>query len=192
MNDAPPFLNVEYWFRVIYELFANRNGHSFDYFMVIAAHVWQVITFVAYGVSLAAIAFLVYVMIQVRHLAEEDEERFGYIEPKVSTKNMASARWTHVEELMAGLQESDWRQAIIEADIMLDDALLARGYQGDGLGERLKQVTVSLLPSLDGAWEAHRVRNRIAHEGSQFKLEERVAHRTIAQYRTAFTELGVI
>ncbi len=192
MNDAPPFLNVEYWFRVIYEFLQNRREYSLDGYIALAAHIWQIITFIAYGVSVAAIAFLVYVIIQIRHLAEEDETRFGYIEPKVSTKHMAAARWAHVEELMSGLQETDWRQAIIEADIMLDDALVARGYQGDSLGDRLKQVTVSVIPSLDGVWDAHRVRNRIAHEGSQFKLEERIAHRTIAQYRNAFSELGVI
>lgn len=192
MDGQPPLLNVEYWFRVIYELIVNRQTYSFDHLIVIAADIWQIVTYISYVLTLALIAFLVYVTIQMRDMAKEDEERFATMEPKTAKKAVGQARWLHVEELMSGLQESDWRQAIIEADIMLDDILRGRGYEGAGLADRLKQVNASLLPSLDGVWDAHRIRNRIAHEGSAFKLEERIAHRTIQSYRRAFVELGVL
>lgn len=192
MQGPPPLLNVEYWFRVIYELIVNRKDYSFDQFIAVVANVWQVVTYVSYVVTLGLIAFLVYVILQTREIAKEDEARYATIESKTAKKALGHARWQHVEERIAGLQESDWRQAIIEADIMLDDILRSRGYEGDTLADRLKQLSSSLVPSLDGLWDAHRIRNRIAHEGSAFKLEERVAHRTISQYRNAFTELGIL
>lgn len=192
MQGPPPLLNVEYWFRVIYELIVNRDDISFDRFIAIAADVWQVVTYVSYVATLGLLVFLVYVILQTRAIAREDEERFATIESKTAKKSLTHARWQHVEEGMAGLQESDWRQAIMEADIMLDDVLVARGHSGDTLADRLKQLSPAQVPSLDGLWDAHRIRNRIAHEGSAFKLEERVAHRTIQAYRSAFVELGVL
>ena len=192
MEGPPPLLNVEYWFRVIYGLVTNERGYSFDHLIVIATDVWQIVTYVAYVLTLVLFVLLVYVTIRIRDLAQEDDERFATIPPKEARKDVALSRWEHVEELMAGLQETDWRQAIIEADIMLDDILKNRGYEGAGLADRLKQLKASSMPSLDAVWDAHRTRNRIAHEGSAFTLEERTAHRTIQAYRSAFVELGVL
>jgi hypothetical protein len=93
---------------------------------------------------------------------------------------------------MDGLQESDYRQAVIEADIMLDDILRERGYPGNTIAERLQGIKPGSLASLDGLWDAHKVRNRIAHDGSAFIVDERLAYRTIKQYENAFHEMGVI
>ncbi|MEK7515888.1 MAG: hypothetical protein AAB555_03145, partial [Patescibacteria group bacterium] len=80
----------------------------------------------------------------------------------------------------------------IEADIMLEDVLARNGYVGDGVGEKLKAVELSDLNTLNDAWEAHKVRNQIAHEGSAFNLSEDLALRTISRYGAVFRELDVI
>jgi len=41
---------------------------------------------------------------------------------------------------------------------------------------------------LEDAWDAHKVRNRIAHEGSDFLLTEHLARKTIGQFKNVFTE----
>jgi len=87
---------------------------------------------------------------------------------------------------------NDWKLAIIEADIILDDALKQKGYPGNSLGERLKNVSPQQLNSLQDAWEAHKVRNRIAHDGSDFILTKRIAEETIGRYRRVLSELGVL
>ena len=87
---------------------------------------------------------------------------------------------------------SQWREAIIESDIMLDDILARRGYVGDGVGEKLKSIESTTLSSLQDAWEAHKVRNQIAHQGSSFALTEDFARRTIARYEAVFRELKAI
>ena len=65
------------------------------------------------------------------------------------------------------------------------------GYVGNSLGERLRTITPSQLSSIDDAWEAHKVRNRIAHDGADFVLTKRMAEQTIAQYRRVFSEFGI-
>ena len=86
---------------------------------------------------------------------------------------------------------SDWKLAIIEADIILDDTLKEKGYAGGSLGERLKSIAPHQLASLNDAWEAHKIRNKIAHDGSDFILTKRIAQETIVKYQRVFTELGV-
>ena len=95
-------------------------------------------------------------------------------------------------QLIESGQESDWRQAIIEADIMLDEVLDQLGYQGESVGEKLRAVNPAQFRTLNNAWEAHRVRNEIAHQGSAYQLTERLAHRTIANYEAVFREHGEI
>jgi hypothetical protein len=86
---------------------------------------------------------------------------------------------------------NDWKLAIIEADILLDQTLKAKGFVGISLGERLRSISPAQLQSLDDAWQAHKVRNQIAHAGADFVLTRRLAEETIKQYRRVFAELGI-
>ena len=86
---------------------------------------------------------------------------------------------------------SDWKLAIIEAGFILDEILKDAGYGGTSLGERLKSISPEQLRSLDDAWQAHKVRNQIAHGGADFILTQRLAQDTIKQYRRVFHEMGV-
>ena len=80
----------------------------------------------------------------------------------------------------------------MEADIMLADILTKMGYQGDSIGEQLKGVEPSDFLTLNDAWEAHKVRNQIAHQGSDFQLNERDAKRIIGLYKKVFSEFYYI
>ena len=75
---------------------------------------------------------------------------------------------------------------------MLEGLLESRGIPGDSIGERLKNITPGDLGSLQAAWEAHLVRNRIAHEGVDFELSERDARHTMQLYEVVFRELGFL
>jgi ribosomal protein L14E/L6E/L27E len=63
---------------------------------------------------------------------------------------------------------------------------------GDTLGERLKAVEQSDFDTIDKAWEAHKVRNKLAHEGGDFILTQREAKRIIALYKDVFDEFRMI
>jgi hypothetical protein len=98
-------------------------------------------------------------------------------------------RWAIVEGYMASDTEALWRIGILEADNMLADILRERGYAGADVGEMLQSAG---FRSLQLAWDAHKVRNRIAHEGMNFTLTEREARRTFALYEAVFREMKVI
>jgi hypothetical protein len=97
-------------------------------------------------------------------------------------------QWQEIERHINSTNPSDWRLAILEADIMLDEVLDKQGYQGDTIGDKLKGIDKSDMRSLNAAWEAHKVRNQIAHEGVSFQLNDREAKRVIGLFREVFSE----
>lgn len=104
-------------------------------------------------------------------------------------KNQA---WERVMKHLNSTNQNDWKFAIIEADIMLADLLEAMRYEGDTISDRLKKVEISDFNTLEEAWEAHKIRNQIAHEGADFLLSEREAKRVIELYRKVFAEFKII
>lgn len=101
-------------------------------------------------------------------------------------------RWQNILNNLNSSNEGDWRLAIIEADIILDDMLTRMGYHGDGVGEKLKAVEPSDFKTLQSAWDAHKVRNNIAHSGSSYKLSKAQAAKTIDLFKEVFEEFYFI
>ncbi len=100
-------------------------------------------------------------------------------------------RWENTMKHIESHNENDWKQAIIDADIILDDLLTKMGYRGESIGEKLKRVAKGDMKSLDDAWEAHKVRNEIAHTPG-FVLNQYEAKQTIGRYRKVFEEFYYI
>lgn len=98
-------------------------------------------------------------------------------------------RWTELEAML-NEGESHWQVAIIEADKLFDRVLKSMHLPGTTMGERLKFLTRS-RPELRYVWEAHLVRNRLAHE-SNFYLTRRTTADTLQTFKKAFRDLGVL
>lgn len=111
---------------------------------------------------------------------------------KAAGDSAARTRWERVQAHLHSERESDWRLAVLEADVLLDEMVTHMGYRGDSLGERLKGIEQSDFTTLSKAWEAHAVRNKIAHEGAAFALSEREAKRVIVLYEEVFREFHYI
>jgi hypothetical protein len=103
-----------------------------------------------------------------------------------------NSQWEKVVSHVNSENQNDWRQGIMEADIMLDDLLGELGLVGDNMGEKLKSVNRGDFKTIDNAWEAHKVRNNIAHEGLSFGLTHREAKRVISLYKSVFDEFKLI
>jgi hypothetical protein len=101
-------------------------------------------------------------------------------------------RWNNATKHINSDNPNDWKQAIMEADIILDALLDKLGYRGESIGEKLKRVNPGDMKTLNEAWEAHKVRNQIAHEGSSFNLTHHDAKQTIANYRKVFDEFYIV
>lgn len=182
--------NIEYWFRKLYELWGKLLNLDPSELATYLADLWNWITAIGYGISVIALIALVYVMVRLHDLRHrEHEELTTLIKPAEKESN---TRWKHIEELLKSGTPSDRRQAIIEADIMLDDALRKAGYEGVTVSDKLKAVNPKDLGTLQEAREAHKVRNQIAHAGSSFDLSETLAQRTLAHFEAVFRELGAL
>jgi len=101
-------------------------------------------------------------------------------------------RWSRILEQVRSGNEHNWRLAILEADIMLNELLDVQGYKGETMAEKMKQVDRADFNSIDAAWEAHNLRNRIAHEGETRALSAREVRRVISLYEKIFREFHYI
>ncbi len=186
-------INLGGLFRSLYEwIYGPYGGVSYTGFQSAAANVWLWIIVIGYVLSVVGLFLIVYMTVQLFELRKREEEYYNTPLLSPETVDEISPRWLHIQSLIDGRSASEWREAIIEADIMLDDILAQRGYVGEGAGEKLKAVEPSSFDTLQSAWEAHKVRNQIAHEGSAFNLSEELARRTIARYESVFREFNAI
>jgi hypothetical protein len=110
----------------------------------------------------------------------------------VSAENVMTKKWEKILKLAASENSSDWRLAIIEADIILDELLEKLHLPGETMGDKLKAVEKSDFTTIENAWEAHKIRNIIAHEGGDFIINQREIRRVISLYETVFKEFFLI
>lgn len=103
----------------------------------------------------------------------------------------AVSRWEEVVRHFESTKEAEWKFAVIEADKLVDDLLKKAGYPGDTMGERLMNIEQGQLLSLQGLWEAHKIRNKLAHDINYF-LRYAEARQAIKLYEEALKELQVI
>jgi hypothetical protein len=136
------------------------------------------------------IAAIIYLYKKIVVLRQEEAKKL-YIE-KTETGTISNPQWQKILNHTESTNETDWRLAILEADIMLDDLLNNMGLPGDTIADKLKMVEKSDFTTLDNAWEAHKVRNQIAHEGISFMLNQREAKRVIGLYESVFNEFKII
>lgn len=150
-------------------------------------------------VSLSFIVAIAYCIFRIHQIRTREEQiiHASAVWNKVLVANddapLGAKKWEQVLAHVASGNHNEWRLAILEADIILDEIVYERfGDLGDTLGERLKKVDRSDFNTIDKAWEAHRIRNSIAHEGSAFELSERDLRQTLNLYRDVFEEFKYI
>lgn len=102
-----------------------------------------------------------------------------------------TARWEEILRHLTTNVEAQWRFALIEADKLVDDILRRAGFPGDTMGERLMNIQSGQLETIDGLWEAHKLRNRIAHDLNYF-LRYTEAKRAIGQFEATLRELSAL
>lgn len=197
--SSPNSLNIEYIFLLLYNAATGVQHVSLGEMLpqFIGALQGLGIFF-----SLVFLAGLVYLHMRYGQLHHEHEHEMhakahahgahdGHTDESLYAPHGAK-RWSHVMKLMTEPHQSSWREAIVEADILLSELLQDLRLQGETIGEQLKSVNRLQFTTLDLAWEAHRIRNEIAHAGSAYDLTEREARRTIDLFRQVFEEFGYI
>jgi len=111
--------------------------------------------------------------------------------PKPSSGGALQARWDEVLRHSESTKEAEWKFAVIEADKIVEGILARAGFGGATMGERLQNIDKSKLVSLDDLWEAHKIRNKLAHEPNYF-LRYAEAKRAVGFYESVLRELDVL
>lgn len=122
-----------------------------------------------------------------------EDEKYSPIPVEEIEAKEKMVQWQVVLNHVNSESPAEWKLGILEADNMLDEILSAEGYQGESLGEKLKAMDASGFASYQDAWEAHKVRNQIAHEGAAtMDFSKKMARDTILKFEKVFKELKYI
>lgn len=150
----------------------------------------------AFFLSIILLFALIYYSIKEREIRKKIMSR---VLPPEGEKKIAfekavfeNPKWKLVEDHINSDDPNKWKLAILEADIILSEILDTLNLPGEGVGEKLKNVEASDFDNIEQAWEAHKIRNAIAHQGSDFLLTQREAKRVINLYKLVFEEFKII
>lgn len=196
--ESVTFLNISY---IIARLYQIVTGYSPDVDPWLLANqirgILQNVAVAGIILSILMLVLIIYYHIRVTQVEEFIEEQelhkfHSYHAAAHATQEAKNPRWEAVVGLMTSPNESDWRRAILDADIMLSELLLEKGYVGKSVGDQLKMGNPLQFTTLNLAWEAHKMRNALAHLGEAFPLNERDARATIDLYRRVFEEFNYI
>jgi hypothetical protein len=192
VNVSPPSIDLFSFFETIFHKLVDWYPAIFGG----AKTTLGILVGISFPLSLFFLIAIIYCTEQLKHIRKKEALIYDTkTEPayqETSGGNPALAhRWENVVQHIGSPNQNDWKQAIMEADIILDDILTAMGYRGESIGEKLKRVEKGDFKSLDEAWSAHKVRNQIAHEVG-FNLTQHDAVATINLYRKVFEEFYYI
>ena len=139
------------------------------------------------------LTFLVIILARklVKLREEEKVELLSLTQKDFTVERVANDNWQKLIDYVESDNEANWKLAIIEADKILDELVKKMGYPGDDMGERLRAVEPSDFLTLEDAWEAHRIRNKIAHEAG-FTFTKREAKRVLGLFEKVFREFDYI
>ena len=155
---------------------------------------WATFTGLSIFLSLVFGAWLIYNVTRVWQIRRLEYQRLAEYQRSVVAQDVSRThlRWQKIQEQTAGETEGNWRLAILEADIMLAELLDTQGYRGETMADKMRSVNRAQFNTIDSAWEAHRFRNRVAHESSEFTLTNREVRRIISLYERVFKEFNFV
>jgi hypothetical protein len=113
------------------------------------------------------------------------KSRPGKPSVRLNTKTVQN-RWSTIQSLTTQ-GGNGLRQAVMEADKLLDYVLQGKGYRGDTMGERMRSANLQFSRRND-VWAAHKLRNALAHEVG-FDLVPSQVKQSISAFERAIKDL---
>lgn len=121
----------------------------------------------------------------------EKIERSSKKEKPVLNRDLIVSKWREVEAMLREGSPANYRQAIMEADKLVDMVLKTK-VPGDTMGERLKNARgLFHHQTYDRLWTGHKIRNKLAHE-AEFEGLSSDAKMAVRNFEKALKELHVI
>lgn len=104
-------------------------------------------------------------------------------------REFVARKWSTIQ-IMASGNGSQLRDAVSEADKLLDYAMKQSGFSGQTMGERLK-YNGKRFSNLNAIWNAHKLRNALAHE-ADFDLVPSQAREAVNDLGQGLRDLGAL
>jgi len=146
--------------------------------------------FISFGiVAIGVILFILKKTDWLKYRYLQDTTEFLTFKAYGTQKNTKD--WLKITKRLDSGLESEYKLAVIEADGMLDNVLKKMGYQGETLGDRLKQLTPETCSNIEDVWTAHKIRNDIVHD-PDYRLSLEETRKALTMYEKAFQELEII
>jgi len=155
---------------------------------------WFVFSFITLTSSIPFLALVLYSWTRIFQIRRREYRAVRAAQRTVAAQDVprTQLRWNRVLDQANSSNPEGWRLAILEADIMLNELLDVQGYKGETIADKMKQVNRANFNSIDDAWEAHKIRNRVVHEGTAHELSHRDVRRVITLYERVLKEFRYI
>lgn len=155
---------------------------------------WRALVGISTFLSLMFGALLIYSSVRIIQHRRAHYRHIEHIQHSVATADVPHTRlrWDRVMEEAYSENEQSWRLAILEADIMLSELLDFLGYRGETMADKMRQVEKGDFKSIDLAWEAHRMRNQVAHQSTAQPLSAREVRHVVGLYEQIFREFKFV
>ena len=193
-----------YYLSPIINFFSAHSSSSVD----VVRSIFDFLIVISFPVSLILLIGIIVAIERLKLIRKKEQAIYGPPEGSAGTSTVSGMvapgsqktsaspettdRWRKIVALSDSDNQNDWKQAIIDADSILDEMLTKMNYPGDDLGSKLRSATRADFKTLEQAGEAHGVRNRIAHDGSNFVMSKHEAKRVVNLYRQVFEEFFFI
>ena len=102
-------------------------------------------------------------------------------------------KWGEVEQSLRLGSPSHFKNAVLEADKILDHSLKLLGFGGQTMADRMKSIRRDdhERDFFDDMWQAHKLRNEMVHN-MNYDVMSFEAKKAIDQFKRVLRELGVL
>ncbi len=97
-------------------------------------------------------------------------------------------KWKSLQKKLPNRQ--GWRQAIIEADDLLDDALRKKKFKGKTTGERMVNAQ-KIFTDNDGVWYGHKLRRKI-DKNQDYVPKKQEMRKALLGLRVGLKDIGAM
>lgn len=110
--------------------------------------------------------------------------------PKRVKRTKYTKKWRDIQQLC--VNASNWPQAIMLADQLLDSVLKRKNKTGKTMGERMVSAQNDFSDN-DAVWQAHKFANHVRHtKDEEVPLRENDVKAALISFRQALRDLGAL
>lgn len=141
-----------------------------------------------FGIFLVVLVFIALALLFFVSLKVPRQKKSNQIS---ISKEFVSNKWNEINLMMSQGGPANYKQAIFEADTLVD-AVLRSKVPGETMGERLKKArNLFSKTTYNELWTAHKIRNKLAHE-ADFEGLSSEARLAVKNFEKALRELKAI